>query len=82
MNIKSRLKKLQSQIIGIDSEFCCCANTRKFGTVYYENGKLAISAELLPNSANLVPDTCGECLKPISKTIIIVDFTDAESVAK
>jgi hypothetical protein len=27
MNIKNRLKKLQSQIIGNDSEFCACPDT-------------------------------------------------------
>lgn len=72
MTIKNRIKKIESRINAGKSEDCQCPGTLKFDTVIHENGK--------PRTAEPVeklPEHCRNCLKPINKSIIIVDIIDS-----
>jgi hypothetical protein len=62
MNIKSRLKKLQSQIIGNDSEFCGCeTGIRTVVLIPTADGKgKALDGEIYEEP----PEFCETCGKP------------------
>jgi hypothetical protein len=62
MNIKSRLKRMQSQIIGNDSEFCDCEKETKFIVfVPTEDGR---RTPLHPETYEPQPERCETCNKP------------------
>lgn len=65
MNIKNRLKKLQSQIIGNDSEFCGCQREWRTNVILPSlDGEAEDARETLP------PEVCDHCRKPIEKRVI------------
>ncbi len=61
MNIKNRLKKLQNQIIGNDSEFCDCEKGVRFIITPNSDGK-----GKMPDGKPLTepPEFCEKCGKP------------------
>lgn len=63
MNIKNRLKKMENQIIGNDSEFCdCVTELRTFVILPTLNGK----GKMLNSDEPYVepPEFCESCGKP------------------
>ncbi len=61
MNIKSRLKKLQNQIIGNDSEFCDCVKEIRNVVIYPGANGEPIRE---PAEDYIAPDRCETCGKP------------------
>lgn len=61
MNIKSRLKRIQSQIIGNDTEFCDCQ--KEFRTVVFipteDGGRTTLNGEEYEEP----PERCETCNK-------------------
>ncbi len=90
MSIKNRLKKLQSQIIGNDSEFCACNGTEQqvdfqLRTIEYDayaTGKYLAyqdseTAKRIGLESDAEPPTienCQTCGKPINKRVIILEL--------
>ncbi len=62
MNLSSRLKKMENQIIGNDSDFCRC------GTPYFAT--FVIGGEDIVN--NVCPD-CRRDVKPITRADFVKD---------
>jgi hypothetical protein len=90
MNILSRLKKLQNQITGNDSEFCACNGTaQKFEIqkrtveydaystgeyVPYQNSETAEKLGLESETETPTIENCPTCCKPINKRLIILEL--------
>ena len=61
MNIKSRLKKLQTQIIGNDSDFCGCVKEIRTVVIYPGANGEPIRE---PPEDYIAPEFCETCGKP------------------
>ena len=75
MSIKNRLKKLQIQIIGNDSEFCGCKKELKTIVIVPspDGGKMTLDGKpYIKPSCEETPEFCERCRKPIEKQVIIV----------
>ncbi len=66
MNIKNRLKKLQNQIIGNDSDLCVCPDAKRFEFIERRN-----ETDTLINAGS---SFCEKCGKPIEKQTIVINF--------
>ncbi len=74
MSLRNRLNKLQSQIIGNDSEFCACYPQR-FSVFIQDLGADAeTNAPVL--SGKPTPDVCPDCGKQTEKNSITVQLCD------
>jgi hypothetical protein len=89
MNILNRLKKLQNQTTGNDSEFCACNGTeQKFeiqkrtveydayqSGVYvpYQNSATAKERALESEAETPTVENCQTCCKPINRRLIILE---------
>jgi len=76
MNIKSRLDKLSSEVIG-DSSVCVCY-PQKFEVYTQDLGEDAEHNEPVL-SGKPTPDVCPVCRKPNEKNSIIVQLVDGTS---
>ncbi len=66
MNIKNRLKLLQSRIIKEDSEYCACPDAKRFEFLERRD-----ETDTLINAAS---GFCEKCGKPIEKQTIVINF--------
>ncbi len=67
MNIQSRLKKLQNQIIGNDSDFCGCERETKIIVIVPTadgKGKTILGGDGEPYTERDAPEICQTCGKP------------------
>ncbi len=71
MNIKNRLNKLHSQIIGNDSDFCGCPDTPKLEFIERRGGET-------DTVITSVADSCEQCRQPIGKQTIIIDYVKSQ----
>ncbi len=71
MNIKNRLKRLHSQVIKGDSEFCACPGEilTEVWIPHFDGEKYVPKL-----SGEPLPDNCPVCRKPIEKHIITVEY--------
>ncbi len=71
MNIQSRLKKMENQII-TDSNTCICNGLEpKIKCTYADDGVLRVPSEA-------VCEICAVCEKAINQMLIVVDFLSPE----
>ncbi len=92
MNIKNRLKKLESEIIG-DSHFCRCNGDQpQFELIQepifydaYETGKYIPYQDRLNQDKSDTarkeekPENCMQCKKPVNKRIIILHLVGTKN---
>ncbi len=65
MQFRNRLKKMEKELNV--SEFCGCVDTPKFEFIERHDGE--------PDTvSSAVADVCEQCLKPIEKQIIIINY--------
>ncbi len=88
MNIKNRLKKMESQIIKEDSEFCICngkepkVEIRLKETKYdayatgeyvrYQDSPQSAQNDRELESEKPTPENCQKCGKPINKRLVVL----------
>jgi hypothetical protein len=66
MQLKQRIKRIESKVKLNYSPFCACANSPRVEIGYERNGVQTVE--------NPIPDFCDECQKPIEKQRIAVCF--------
>ncbi len=80
MNIRSRLKRMESGIVASDSEFCACHPQRC--EIFHQD----LTADAETNEPQLsgepVPDVCADCGKPTEKNRITIRICDRETLKK
>lgn len=75
MNIKSRIKKIENQIIGGRFEFCGCFP--QFNTeIYLQDLSAGAKSSEAVLSGEVVSEVCLRCRKTIEKQKIIIRFCD------
>ena len=90
MNIRSRMKRLQNQIIGDDSDYCLCdgkqpkIEIRQAKTLYdayttgeyvrYQDSAEAAQSDRETENEKPTVENCQRCGKPINKRLIILNF--------
>lgn len=74
MNIKSRLRKLENEMIG-GSTVCSCSFQNKFETYYQDLSSDSENTEPVLLGEPM-PDLCTNCRKPIEKQQIIIQGVD------
>jgi hypothetical protein len=74
MNIKNRLKKVENQIIGNDSDFCVCERETKTIILIPTadgKGKTIDGGNGEPYTETELPESCDNCGKPFSEPLRI-----------
>ena len=72
MNIKNRLKKLQSQMTENDSKFCDCERETKTIVLVPTSdgkGKTILGGNGEPYTETDLPEICADCNKPFSEPL-------------
>jgi hypothetical protein len=73
MNLRSRLKKLENEVID-DSTVCAC-DPQRYEIYYQDLSKNAKTNEPILRGEP-APDVCPNCRKPAEKNSITVQFVD------
>jgi hypothetical protein len=90
MNLRSRLKKLENEVIGDDSDYCLCdgkqpkIEIRQAKTPYdayatgeyvrYQDSAEAAQSDRETENEKPTAENCQRCGKPINKRLIILNF--------
>ncbi len=69
MNLKHRIKRIESKVKFNSSEFCACENSPRVEVGYENKGVQTIQ--------NPIPDFCDRCRKAIEKRQIIIRFVES-----
>jgi len=69
MQLKARIRRIESKIKINSSDFCACENSPRVEVGYENKGVQTIQ--------NPIPDFCERCRKPIEKRQIIIRFVES-----